>query len=216
MDIRAIHECTRNTYNKIADTYHEKFYNELNEKPFDREFLARFLDLMPKDALLCDAGCGPSAQIGRYVFSQHFNVFGIDISDRCIEIARQYNPGMSFVRTDFLDWDQPQESLDAIISYYSIIYTPKAGIGSLLNIFLHKLKPGGKLLAVVKKGGYDGFQESVLGVPTHCYWSEYHEDELSAHVRAAGFVVNEIVVRAPYAHEINNDRIYCMCTKPVI
>jgi SAM-dependent methyltransferase len=216
MDIREIHELTRSTYNDIAEHYHALFKNEIEEKPFDREYLDRFSRLLPEDALVCDAGCGPSAQIGRYLFDNRINAFGIDISDRCIEIARRHNPGMSFMRTDFVDWEQPRESLDAIISFYSIIYTPKKDLGFLLNVFKEKLKPGGKLLVVVKKGAYEGFQNTVLGMPSHCYWAEYHEDELTTHLSRAGFIVNETIVRAPYDHEINNERIYCQCTKALL
>jgi trans-aconitate methyltransferase len=212
MDPRDIHECTRRAYNDVADLYQSLFKNELAEKPFDREYLDRFSRLLPNDACVCDAGCGPSAQYGRYLFDKHINVFGIDISDRCIELARQHDHEMKFVRTDFLDWDHPHASLDAIISYYSIIYTPKKFLGSVLNVFKQKLKPRGWLLIVVKKGEFDGFQDTILGVPARSYWAEYQEDELRTHIETAEFAVQELIVRAPYEDEINNDRIYCLCT----
>jgi 2-polyprenyl-3-methyl-5-hydroxy-6-metoxy-1,4-benzoquinol methylase len=119
--IREVHEHTRVTYIKIAWKYHELFRNEMEEKPFDRKFLDEFVDDFGPDSVICDAGCGPSAQIGRYLSEKGYRVFGIDISEKCIEIASQYNPEIKFESTDFLNWNPVPGSLDGIISYYSII-----------------------------------------------------------------------------------------------
>jgi SAM-dependent methyltransferase len=214
MNIREIHECTRRTYDTIAETYHALFSNELDEKPFDRAYLDRLSGMLSPGASICDAGCGPSAQAGRYLAEKQFTVFGLDISEQCIELARESAPGMTFICTDVLDWNHAPDSLDAIVAYYSIIYTPKKDVGRILDVFFEKLKPGGRLLAVVKKGAHDGFQDSVLGIPARHWWAEYHEDELTAALSASGFSVDDVTVRAPYEHEIEAQRIYCLCTKP--
>ena len=136
MNIRLVHKNIRETYNKIAMKYHVCFHCEMEQKPFDRNYLDGFVSSFSKDAILCDAGCGPSAHIGKYLFNKGFNVFGIDISDRCIENAKSFNPGMKFFRTDFLDWNTRENPVDAIIAFYSIIFSPKKDIDKIIKVFI--------------------------------------------------------------------------------
>jgi len=214
MIIKEAHENTRLTYNRIAGKYHELFKNEMDEKPFDREYLDGFAEYFDENSTICDAGCGPSAQIGRYLFDKGFNVSGIDISEKCIEIASSYNPDMKFQCADFLNWNIQPGSLDGIISYYSIIYTPKKDVDMVLQVFKLALVPGGKLLIVLKKGTFEGYQDEVLGFRAHSYFAEYEEDEIERILKRNGFVIEELITRKPYKNEIDIERIYCICSKP--
>ena len=195
--IRKVHKNTRLTYNKIADKYHELFGNELDEKPFDREYLDKFANYFDRNSKIVDAGCGPSAHIGRYLFDKGLDVVGIDISERCIEIASRHNPGMKFLCIDILDWQPGKFSIDGIIAYYSIIYTPKKEIGKLLKVFRKALNPKGKLMIVVKKGDFEGYQKQVLGIEVSSYFTEYQEEELEGILIRNGFAIEEMITRAP-------------------
>jgi SAM-dependent methyltransferase len=211
--IREVHKNTRLTYNKIADKYHELFRNELDEKPFDREYLDKFRNYFNQCSTIVDAGCGPTAHIGRYLFDKGVNVTGIDISERCIQIASEYNPQMRFQCTDILDWKLKKNLIDGIVSYYSIIYTPKSEVDKLFQVFKRALMPGGKLLVVVKKGDFEGYQSEVIGIKVHSYFAEYQEWEVEQIVTRNDFRVEELIARAPYDGEIKNERIYCLCSK---
>jgi cyclopropane fatty-acyl-phospholipid synthase-like methyltransferase len=211
--IREVHRNTRLTYNKIADKYHELFRNELDEKPFDKDYLDKFSNYFHRNSKIVDAGCGPTAHIGRYLFDKGLNVLGIDISERCIQIASEYNPQMEFICIDILDWKPAKNSIDGIISFYSIIYTPKSEIDQLFQIFQSALVPGGKLLMVVKKGDFEGYQKEVLGIKVHSYFAEYQEREIEQIVIRNGFRIEELITRTPYDGEIKNERIYCLCSK---
>ena len=209
--IREVHKNTRLTYNRIADKYHELFRNELDDKSFDRKYLDKFANYFNRYSKIVDAGCGPSAHIGRYLFDKGMDVVGIDISERCIEIASRHNPGMKFLCIDILDWQPGKFSIDGIIAYYSIIYTPKKEIGKLLKVFRRALNPKGKLMIVVKKGDFEGYQKQVLGIEVSSYFTEYQEEELEGILIRNGFAIEEMITRAPYESEIQNERIYCLC-----
>ena len=211
--IRAVHKNTRLTYNKIADKYHQLFKNELDEKQFDKQYLDKFANYFSLNSKIIDAGCGPTAHIGRYLFDKGLKVTGIDISERCIQIASEYNPQMEFICSDILDWKPQKNSIDGIVSYYSIIYTPKSEIDKLFQVFNRALVSGGKLLVVVKKGDFEGYQDNVLGMKVHSYFSEYHEDEIGRIITKNGFKIEELITRAPYKGEIKNERIYCLSLK---
>lgn len=208
-----IHELTRQAYNKAADKYHELFKDEMKQKEYDRKLLDRFAGKLNKNDLICDAGCGPSGHIGKYLYDQGYNVMGIDIADRCIEIARTYNPMMKFERMDMADMTMADQSLSAIISYYSIIDTPKDMINIFFQNFYKKLKPGGKLLVVVKEGNSEGFIEEILGIKTKIYYTLFARQELENYFLNNGFKIQSLETREPYDFEIEVSRIYAIGEK---
>ena len=214
MSVREVHENTRETYNKIAERYLELFRNEMEEKPFDRQYLNAFLESLTKESIIYDAGCGPAGHITRYVFDKGYTIKGIDISEKCIQLAAKENPNLPFECTDFLDWQIPPNSVDAILSFYSIIYTPKKDIDQLLQVFKNALKPNGKLLLVLKEGYFEGYQDQVLGIKVKSYFCEYKAEEIKEILQRNGFKVQSLETRTPYEQEINNNRIYITCSKP--
>jgi 2-polyprenyl-3-methyl-5-hydroxy-6-metoxy-1,4-benzoquinol methylase len=126
MELAAINELTRIAYDSTASKYHDNFKDEVHQKEYDRLLLDRFSDLLPVDALICDAGCGPSGHIGQYLVAKGKRVVGIDISQQCVAMAASYNPQMEFAVVDIMNTDFKDETFDAIVSFYSIIHTPKA------------------------------------------------------------------------------------------
>src|SRR4051812_17721492 len=80
MQLEQINELTKNAYNKTADKYHHHFKDEVNQKEYDRQLLDKFSAMLPINALVCDAGCGPSGHIGKYLSDKGHRVTGIDFS----------------------------------------------------------------------------------------------------------------------------------------
>jgi 2-polyprenyl-3-methyl-5-hydroxy-6-metoxy-1,4-benzoquinol methylase len=211
--IDVIHQKAKEAFDTVAEKYHALFRNEMKEKPYDRAYLDNFCSLLPENALVCDAGCGPSGHIGRYLFDKGINTFGIDISPRCVELARAYNPAMQFQCVDFLDWQQSAETLDGILAFYSIIYTPRNEVGKILSVFHDTLKKGGQLVVVVKEGSFEGYQPSVLGYEVHPYFTEYSMENLQQALEMADFQILDLSQRKAYSQEISNQRIYCHCRR---
>jgi ubiquinone/menaquinone biosynthesis C-methylase UbiE len=133
--IEVVNLKTRQAYNLAAQKYHELFHDEMSQKAYDCDLLDHFASCFNQDSLICDAGCGPSAHIGRYVFDKGIPVLGIDISDRCIQLARKNNPGMQFAHCNMGAMPFVDEIFDGIIAFYSIIDTPKAHVGVLFREF---------------------------------------------------------------------------------
>ena len=204
---------TRHAYNLAAQAYHELFHNEMAEKEYDRGLLDAFAARFTRGAVLCDAGCGPSAHIGRYLLEKGLRVVGVDIADRCVELARAYNPEMPIVQGDIAQLGFSAESFDGVVSYYSIIHAPKASIGGMFLEFRRVLKPGGSLLVAVKAGSGEGFRRELLGIETEIYFSLLTEDEIAGYFERAGFGLDFIEKRNPYDFEIANERIFAVGRK---
>ena len=211
--LRLVHAKTRRAYNLAAQKYHDLFHNEMDEKEYDRKLLDAFADKFPKDSLLCDAGCGPSAHIGRYLFDKGLRVVGVDIADRCVALARAHNPEMLFKQGDIAHLAFPADSFDGIVSYYSIIHTPKKSMDRIFNEFRRTLKPGGYLLVAVKAGTNDGYVNELLGFETEIYFVLFSEVEIAGYFQRSGFELEFIERRNPYDFEIHNDRIFAVGRK---
>jgi len=205
---------TRQAYDLAARKYHDLFHDEMNEKEYDRNLLDGFAGKFSKDALICDAGCGPSGHIGRYVFEKGLPVIGIDLSEKCVESARRNNPGIRFERGDIGRMEFAGETFSGIIAYYSIIDTPKKYVGRIFREFYRVLKPNGYLLVVVKAGNSEGYLPELLGIKTEIYMSLFSEEEISGYFEHGGFHLEFLEKRTPYGFEINADRIYAIGKKP--
>ena len=208
--LEKINEKTRQAYNLAARKYHELFHDEMNEKEYDRKLLDRFAEKFGNDSLICDAGCGPAAHIGRYVFDKGIPVMGVDISDQCVELARRHNPGMKFERADMGDLPFADEAFDGIIAYYSIIDTPKKHVGRIFREFHRVLKSHGYLLVAVKAGASEGYLTELLGIKTEIYFTLFTEAEIAGYYERTGFALEFFEKRDPYGFEIKAERIFAI------
>jgi len=209
----SINLLTRQAYNLAAQKYHDLFHNEMNEKEYDRKLLDLFAAKFNTDSLICDAGCGPSAHIGRYLFEKGIKVVGVDISEKCIELAKLNNPQMKFECADIGSMPFDDNSFNGLISYYSIINTPKNYMSRIFNEFRRVLKPEGYLLVAVKAGTTEGYIDDVLGIRTKIYSTLFTQEEMVAYFSQAGFVLEFFDKRNPYDFEISNERIFAIGKK---
>jgi len=208
-----INSLTRQAYNLAAQKYHDLFHNEMNEKEYDRKLLDSFAARFDRDSLICDAGCGPSAHIGRYLFEKEIKVVGVDISEKCIELAQLYNPEMNFELADIGDMPFDESTFDGLISYYSIINTPKIYVKRLFTEFHRVLKPNGYLLVAVKVGTAEDYIDELLGIKIKIYNTLFTKDEILSYFKQAGFLIEFIDKRNPYEFEISNERIFAIGQK---
>jgi ubiquinone/menaquinone biosynthesis C-methylase UbiE len=204
---------TSRAYNTAAQKYHDLFHNEMNEKEYDRKLLNSFAARLNKDSLVCDAGCGPSGHIGRYLYEKGIKVIGVDISKKCVDLAKLYNPKMEFECADISSLPFDDNVFDGLISYYSIINTPKIYVNIIFTEFRRVLKPNGYLIVAVKAGTTEGYVEDLLGIKTKSYFSLFTKEEIVRYFNDAGFTLEFIDKRNPYDFEISNERIFAFGKK---
>ena len=211
--LELINSKTRQAYNLAAQKYHDLFHNEMNEKEYDRKLLDSFAARFNKDSLICDAGCGPSAHIGRYLFEKGIKVVGVDISEKCVELARINNPRMKFECADICSMPFDDNTFDGLISYYSIINTPKIYVNRIFTEFSRVIKTNGYLLVAVKAGTVEGYIDDLLGVKTKIYSTLFTLEEITRYFKESGFIIEFIDKRNPYDFEISNERIFALGKK---
>lgn len=211
--LEVINSLTRKAYNLAAEKYHNLFHNEMNEKEYDRKLLDSFAAKFNSNSNICDAGCGPSGHIGRYLFDKGIKITGVDISEECIKLARLNNPDMKFECADIGNMPFDNESFDGIISYYSIINTPGIYVNRIFTEFNRVIKSGGYLLTSVKAGANEGYIDELLGIKTKIYSSLFTMEEIISYFSNAGFMIEFSDRRNPYDFEISNERIFVLGKK---
>lgn len=208
-----INKKTRLAYNKAAEKYYEMFSDELDKKAFDKIILDDFSKYFNCDSIICDAGCGPCGHVADYISKKGIKVIGIDISEKCIEIANKFHPGIRFEIGDFSNLRFNDNYFDGIISYYSIVDTPKKYVKKVFKEFKRVLKDNGYLLLAVKEGSGEGFQRDLLGIEIEIYFSLFTKDEIQEYLLESGFEIIKLEERAPYPHEISINRLFTISKK---
>ncbi len=102
---------TRIFYDAIAEDYAEMFAGKHTANPLDRALLAGFAELVTRGGggEVADLGCGPG-RVTAYLASLGLSVFGLDLSDPMLTIARRENPGLRFRQGSMLELDIPDGS----------------------------------------------------------------------------------------------------------
>jgi len=142
------------------------------------------LEALPPGARVLDLGCGAGVPTARRL-SERYEVTGVDISGRQIELARRNAPDARFIRADMAALDFPPGSFDAVVAFYSIVHVPRGEHAGLLRRISSWLRPGGLLVALMGHGDWEGgVEEDWLGGPM--YFSHHDAKTNQEIVEAAG------------------------------
>jgi len=198
-------------YDNSHNDYFEKYFDELDKKPYDKDFLIRFASLLKKDAKILDIGCCSTAQQARFFKDKGFNVTSIDLSINCIETAKKYFSGIDFIQMDMLEMNFDDDSFDAINAFYSIIHIPNEKLDGLFSDFNKVLKLNGKISIAVHTGDFYGYNEVN---ETSVFYRTYTQDDLKVLLDKHGFKTIKIEQRQPiYDFEFQSERIYLIAEK---
>ncbi len=201
-------------WDALADRYLALFRDELDGKPYDRRALDAFAGRVGSGGRVCDAGCGPCGHVARHLADRGLDVIGIDLSPRCVALARGEQPALRFEQMDMGALRLGDGSLDGVLAYYSFHYQPKASLPLVVREFRRVLRPGGQLLVVVKEGLGEGWIDDPMGSGTKVFWSGFTPPELEVLATDGGFQVDGITGRDPQPDEIAVRRLYLGATRP--
>jgi len=117
---------------------------------------------------------------------EDFDVTGLDISARPIELARRNVPTACFIHGDVTGLAFPPASSDAAVASYSLFHLPRAEDRTLFRSVARWLRPGGVLLANFGVGNREvDYDEDWLRGPL--FWSSFDADGERAALSAARF-----------------------------
>lgn len=167
-------------YDALADRWSEWTARIMGD-PWER-FVDQLADRLPVGARVLDLGCGDGAKTSR--LASRFDVVGVDISERQLELARAAVPGAAFVQADFATLEFPAGAFDAVTAVYSIVHVPREEQSGLLGRIRGWLKPGGLFLASLSHVGGEDRIDEWLGVDM--FFSGFDAETNRRLVREAG------------------------------
>src|SRR6185503_15058506 len=206
---------TQTSYDQVASDYAEKFKDEMDDKPFDRDCLDLLAREVGKLGPICDMGCGPG-QIARYLHRQGVDTVGVDLSPRMVAEAQRLNPDIHFHQGDMLVLPDLDNSWGGIAAFYCIIHIPREQIVAALREMKRVLKPGGVLLVTFHIGEEIKHLDEWWEKPVNLDFAFYLPEEMETWLKEAGFELVETLVREPNPDvEVATQRAYLFAKKPV-
>ena len=205
----------RDSYNRLANEYATHLFGELQNKPLDRELLNRFASEVKGRGEVCDMGCGPG-HVARYLHQAGVNVFGLDLSPGMLEQARTLNPGLRFREGNMLALELGDQELVGITAFYAIVNLPEESLPLVFGEMHRVLQPGGLLLLAFHTGDEVVRVQELWGQPVAMEFFFFQPSVVRRHLEAAGFEVEEIIEREPYAPEVEHQsrRAYIFVRRP--
>ncbi|MGY6025005.1 class I SAM-dependent methyltransferase [Streptomyces spinosirectus] len=188
---------TRTFYDTVAEDYADHFPGDgLAGRPLDRALIGVYAELVGGGGTVADLGCGPGRITG-YLASLGLPVFGLDLSESMLAIARRENPGLRFERGSMLDLDLADGSLGGVVSWYSSIHTPVDRLPSLFAEFHRVLAPGGHLLLAFQAGDVPRRHDNPWGHPVSLDFQRRRPGHMAGLLTETGFTVASRTVREP-------------------
>jgi SAM-dependent methyltransferase len=207
----------QSSYDRVAGEYVRHIYDELQHKPLDRQLLDRFAGRLRGAGLVCDLGCGPG-QVARYLHERGVAVCGMDLSPGMVEWARQLNSGIEFCQGDMRSLNVPDEAWAGIAAFYAIVNLQPAEVAQALREMNRAMQPGGLLLFSFHIGEGISHVEDLWGCAVCLDFYFFQTTDVATYLHSAGFEIDEIVEREPYAPEVEyqSRRAYIFARKAAI
>ncbi|MER5224273.1 class I SAM-dependent methyltransferase [Streptomyces flaveus] len=190
----------RESYDTVAADYAKLVKNPVELDPVSRAMLAAFAEVVQVAGRgpVADLGCGPG-KITAHLAELGVSAFGIDLSPKMIELARQAYPNLSFTVGLMTALEIGDNELGGVLAYYSAHHTPPELLPVVFAEFHRTLVPGGHLMLA----GYVGDDEHLR--PRQAYGGhlvsyESHllpPDRIAGLLDRAGLVITAQLVQAP-------------------
>ncbi|MFI8434519.1 class I SAM-dependent methyltransferase [Streptomyces sp. NPDC079020] len=181
----------RESYDTVAADYADRVKSPSELDPLSRAMLSAFAELVRAADLgpVADLGCGPG-KVTAHLAEQGVPAFGIDVSPRMIELAREAFPHLRFAVGSMTSLELGEDALGGILAYYSTHHTPAELLPVVFAEFHRTLAPGGHLMLV----GHVGDDE--IRRPAHAYGG--HAVTYESHLLPPGRIA-ELLSRAGLA-----------------
>ncbi|HUT82725.1 MAG TPA: class I SAM-dependent methyltransferase [Candidatus Bathyarchaeia archaeon] len=169
------------SYDKIGEEYH----NFRDKNKFNSE-LEKFTSYLPSSGRILDAGSGSGIPVAQFLAQRGFDVTGIDISEKMVELAQKNVPQAIFMKKNMLTLDFPDEFFDGIICVYSLWHIPRNNHLFIFQNFNRMLKKEGILVINTGVNESEGLTD-FFGEPM--FWSNNSTEKTLELVKKANLEV---------------------------
>ena len=209
--MRQLNEVT-NCYNLTAEEYAKVFYNELENKPFDRLILQRFAS--ENSGKFADLGCG-CGQTTKFLEDAGVkDLIGIDLSPEMVKIAKKLNKNINFEVGNMLNLDKKDEEFGAILAFYAIVHFTYEEIEQAFSEVYRVLKTSGQFLFSFHVGNEEIKLDEFLNQKLAITFYFFEVDKILQILEKIGFKLKDAIIRYPYKEvEHPSQRAYILVEK---
>ncbi len=205
---------TRESYDAVADAYHDYVRDELARNPWERAVLAVFAELVragpPRP--VADVGCG-TGRLTAHLRGLGLDVFGVDLSPGMLAVARRAYPDLRFEVGSMLALDVPDRSLGGLLAHYSTPHVPDERLGEVFAEFARVLAPGGHLLLAFQVGTAPRLLREAFGRPVTLDFHRRAPERVASLLEACGLPVRAHLHREPEEGE-RTPHAYLVARRP--
>jgi SAM-dependent methyltransferase len=190
----------RESYDTVAADYAIGVKAPTDLDPLSRAMLAAFAELVQAAGRgpVADVGCGPG-KVTAYLTGLGVSAFGIDVSPKMIDLAREAHPDLRFIVGSMTALEISDHQLGGILAYYSTHHTPPELLPVVFAEFHRTLAPSGHLMLVSRVGNGEHIRL------THAYGNHpapfesylLPADRIAELLEQAGLVVTARLLQAP-------------------
>ncbi|MEP7158318.1 MAG: class I SAM-dependent methyltransferase [Chloroflexota bacterium] len=205
---------TRTAYDTVARRYADDIAGELVNKPFDRDFLDRFAELVKDQGHVVELGAGP-AHVAAYLAERGVDISALDLSAQMVDEAKRLFPGLQAVVGDMLDLPYANGSLAGVISFYSIIHFDDAQLASAFKEMSRVVRAGGHVALAFHVGDEMIHRVQWWDLPVVLDSRFLPVDLITKLLGKAGLDVVTVEERDPYPEvEYQSHRAYVVAREP--
>lgn len=157
---------------------------------FERNWLDRFVELLPSDGSVLDAGCGAGEPIAGYLLQCGFQLTGLDASSKMLEIAKSRYPTATWVNMEMRELSFCTK-FDGIISWDGFFHLNQKEQRQVLYLFADHLNSAGALLLTI---GHESGEVTGIVEGEEVYHSSLAPEEYKSILCSVGFDHIEIAL----------------------
>lgn len=182
----------RQSYDEIARAYAES----RSAGTFEIDLLQSFVDGLPEDATILDAGCGQGSPVLERLCDAG-TAIGLDFSREQLRLANTNAATAALLQADLTRLPLATDSVDAVVAFHSIIHIPLSDHQRVIDEFARVLRPGGQLLLTEGLEEWTGSNPDWLDAGAEMQWEIAGVDRTRAQLEAAGFELVEEIETEP-------------------
>jgi SAM-dependent methyltransferase len=208
-------EDTRATYDTVARRYADEIATELDNKPFDREFLDRFAERVAGQGHVVELGAGPG-HVAAYLAARGVDISALDLSSAMVDEAKRLFPGLQAVVGDMLDLPYTNGSLAGVVAFYSIIHFSDEQLEQAFKEMARVLRTGGYVALAFHVGDETVHREQWWDMPVVLDSRFLPVDLVTRMLEKSELEVISVEEREPYAPEVEyqSRRAYIVAREP--
>jgi len=190
------------TYDRTCEQYTKNVANLHHS-----EVAGTFLEHIAKNDAILDLGCG-SGRDAKIFSEKGYEVIGIDLSNKLLEIAQKEAPLTNFRQMDMRELMFENEIFGGVWAVASLLHLPKKDIPRCLNECNRVLKKEGIIYIGVKVGEGEEFKpDTRYAEDALKFYSYFQPEEMENYIKQAGFKILESQTKECFKHYLQHNEI---------